>query len=90
MPNDRDVMRRKQGGWSVEMMARAIEDIIVNKLSLREASAKYGIPHPSIRKHLIRGVASAPRLSRFRCALNADIENELVKYIIDMQQRFFD
>ena len=70
------------------MMARAIEDIKDNKLSLRKASAKYGIPHPNMRKHLLKEWQVHHDwvvLDGFECGL----WKELVKYMIDMQERFF-
>ena len=75
--------------WSLETMQSALTDIRLNQVSLRQAEQKYGIPHATIRRHLVKSVKNPGKLGRFRCILNEEYEAELLQYIIDMQQRFY-
>ena len=75
--------------WTLETMQAAIADIRTNKISLRKAEQMYGIPHATIRRHLMKTVKTPGKLGRFRCTLNEEYETELLQYIIDMQQRFY-
>src|SRR6218665_3010698 len=75
--------------WTPEIMQAAVTDIRSNQISLRQAEQTYGIPHATIRRHLMKTVKTPGKLGRFRCTLNEEYETELLQYIIDMQQRFY-
>jgi len=73
----------------MEALHGAMEDIRMNKLSFRQAEKNYGIPHATIRRHLLKQVHNPGKLGRYRCVLNDQFESELLEYIIEMQQRFY-
>ena len=83
------VRRRNQMPWTLETMKRAVDEVRTNKTPLHMAARQYGIPHATLRRHLLNTVKTPGKLGRFRCTLSDDVESELVSHIIDMQSRFF-
>lgn len=85
----RYVKKSDRQAWNVGRITEAVDDIRTNKISLRAAETKYGIPHPTIRCHLMGLVKRPGQLGRFQAAHSDEFETELVSYILDMQQRFY-
>jgi hypothetical protein len=75
--------------WTVENLQRALTDIENKTLSIHEASRTYNIPRPTIQRHRKGGVKTPGTLGRFLRVFDDNFENQLVKYCLDMQSRFY-
>src|SRR6218665_518793 len=70
----RYVKKSDRQAWNVDRITEAVDDIRTNKISLRAAETKYGIPHPTIRCHLMGLVKRPGRLGRFQAAHSDEFE----------------
>ena len=70
-------------------MKLAAAAITSGELSIREASAVYGIPKSTLERHKNKKVQVPGCLGRFQPTFDVDIEKELVSYCVDMQHRLF-
>jgi hypothetical protein len=83
------VRKSNRQSWSMENLPAAVNDVKSNNMSLRKAAAAYGVPYITIRRH-VHGLVKTPgKLGRFKTVLDDVFEQELAKYKIDMQQRFY-
>jgi hypothetical protein len=64
-------------GWTEEAMYRAINAINEKEYSIRGAAVRFGIPYPTLRKHVITQ-SSKKELERFRPVFSDDMEQQLV------------
>ncbi|KAJ8944295.1 hypothetical protein NQ318_021224 [Aromia moschata] len=67
-------------------MQLALADINENKLSIRAASRKYGIPYTTLTDHK-KTVSPKKKLGRFTNVFSADEERDFVNHLIDMDDR---
>lgn len=80
-----------RGSWSEASMGEAIEKVQNKELSLNEASKVYNLSKATLfrrvagRNKVAKG--SRKHLGRFEATFDADFENELERYIIDMEAR---
>ena len=74
--------------WSPDDLARAIDDIRQNKTSLRTAAQQFNVPYITIRRHMLATVPPGS-MGRFKAVFDPKFEEELVQYVIEMQQRFY-
>jgi hypothetical protein len=83
------VRKSNRQSWSMENLQAAVNDVKSNNMSLRKAAAAYGVPYITIRRH-VHGLVKTPgKLGRFKTVLDDVFEQELAKYVTDMQQRFY-
>jgi hypothetical protein len=75
-------------GWTEEAMYRAMNAINEKEYSIRGAAVRFGIPYPTLRKHVITQ-SSKKELGRFRPVFSDDMEQQLVKHIQEMDARFY-
>jgi hypothetical protein len=75
-------------GWTEEAMYRAINAINEKEYSIRGAAVRFGIPYPTLRKHVITQ-SSKKELGRFRPVFSDDMEQQLMKHIQEMDARFY-
>lgn len=55
-------------GWTKESMQQAFQAVRIDKLAIREAARKYGIPYPTLQKHLIKDSTDQVNiLTYFKC-----------------------
>ena len=70
-------------------MELAMESVRSAQMSIREASAAFGVPKTTLERHKNKKVLSPGCLGRFRPTLDAEFELELSQYCRDMQNRLF-
>ena len=73
-------------------MKAAINNVLSNKMSVRQASEAYSVPKSSLHDRLIKfnkrkNVILAPDMGTFRRTLSDEQEEELVAYIKDLDSR---
>jgi len=83
------VRKTTRGSWTLENVAAAVAAVTNCEMSLRDASATFGVPKSTLERHKNNKVISPGSLGRFTPVLDADFEKELVQYCIIMQQRLF-
>ena len=72
--------------YSVETLRTALT-AIQNGMPKRKASNVYGIPRPTLIKHL--SSASTPKLGRFQRVFTDEVECELMMHVVEMQNRSY-
>lgn len=82
-----------RGRWSIDDMKEAIESIRTNLLSLRQAAIRYNIPKSTLQRRVANKnkiiSENEKYLGRFRKIFSDEQENEMVEYIVEMENRFF-
>lgn len=78
--------------WDAEDMKKAIEAVRNNNMGIFLAAKTYGVPHSTVQRlarseKSIEEIFSIP-LGR-KPVFNRDLENDLVKYLLEMESRFF-
>lgn len=87
--------KRKYGQWNPEEMRRALSDFREKKAGLNEVCKKYLIPKKTFLRHL-RGEVKRPLITTNPRSYNGrntvlppEVEDELVKYILLMEELLF-
>jgi len=75
--------------WNLETVQIAVDAVKNSELSIREASAVYGIPKSTLERHKNNKIQTPGCLGRFRPVLNVEFEKELADYCVEMQNRLF-
>jgi hypothetical protein len=70
-------------------MTSAVESVRSGQLSVREASAVYGVPKSTLERHKNKKVLTPGCIGRFKPIMDVDFERELVEYCTQMQNRLF-
>jgi len=70
-------------------MELAADSVRNGDLSIREASAVYGVPKSTLERHKNKKLLSPGCLGRFRPTLDSQFEAELADYCKEMQNRLF-
>lgn len=81
--------KTEQKKWSIEDMRAAIEAVRNDSKSLRGAATTYGIPRPTLQRHLKDKVKTPGLLGRFRTVFDEEFEHQLVDHCLAMQKRFY-
>lgn len=80
--------KSSRGSYSSEAVQRAIDATVKEGMSLKKASAVFGVPRTTLIRRL--KMKKAPTsLGRFSPVFSADFENELVMHVVEMQKRFY-
>lgn len=80
------------GQWTEEAMMQAIAAIKNGTMSKKKASKNFKIPKPTLLRHLNntnKVAKSGKKHSGRQTDLPEELENQLAKYIIDMEARFY-
>lgn len=80
-----------RASWTTQDMEKAL-NYLKNQISIRDAANELGIPRETLRRRLEeskKGVLMQPKLGRFVPVFPIELEKELSKHIISMQNRFF-
>ena len=83
--------KSKRSSWNEENLKNALEQVKSNAMSVKKASNIYSIPRTTLTRHLKKKVASPGKINLgcFRIVFSKEVEEDLVKYIKNMQIRFF-
>ena len=81
--SSRDVHKKKTSVWSDRSLENALNSIINDGMSFREASKVYGIPTTSIRDHLYSRTTT--RQKGIRSVLAAHEKKKIIDYVFKMQ-----
>lgn len=84
--------KKKRGSWSEDMMAAAVAAVKSKRMGFNEAVKHYEVPRATLKRHIDGtnryakdGVKSFGRA----CDLPPDIEDDLAKHILSMEERFY-
>ena len=69
-----------RASWDIKQMELAAESVRSGDLSIREASAAFGVPKSTLERHKNRRVLTPGCLGRFRPTLDSQFEAELADY----------
>ena len=76
--------------WLGQNLFSTSEEINMKKMSVNQAAKAFNIPMTTLPRLLQKSTFTRKKnLGNFQTAFSKEIEKELVKYIIDMQNRFF-
>ena len=78
-----------RGSWQLSQMELAAHAVRNGEMSIREASAAFGVPKSTLERHKNRKVETPGCLGRFHTVLDAEFERELAAYCCEMQDRLF-
>ncbi|CAG5020839.1 unnamed protein product [Parnassius apollo] len=79
--------------WSMENMKQAIDAVLSKTVGYRKAANLYSVPQTTLERHVAKirkgelSLDSTP--SNFKPVFSKQEEEELVKYIIEMEKRLF-
>jgi hypothetical protein len=91
--NSAYVRKTNRASWSEENMEKAMDKVKAKEMSIGEASQYYDIPKSTLgrrvlgRNKVVKG--SEKQLGRFNTTFDKLFEDELVRYVKDMESRFF-
>lgn len=74
--------------YNEDVLHAALKDITHNNLSIRSTFKKYNIPYPTLRRHH-KKKSSKIVLGRYKHVFSEKDELKLVKYLTEMDDRFF-
>lgn len=80
-----------RGQWSEENLKLAVRSVLVDGLPKKAAARRYGIPRPTLQRHVQsaqNGLGIEKRFGR-HCVLTAEQEEDLVSRLLDMEARFY-
>ena len=84
--------KTSRANWEEEAMASAMREVLEGddgkKLSIRSAAAKYNIPYPTLRKHIVSG-STRKTVGRFRPTFSQEYETQLVQYLHKIEACFY-
>ena len=78
-----------RANWDLKQMELAAVSVRNGELSLRAASAAFGVPKSTLERHKNKRLLSPGCLGRFRPVLDTHFETELADYCKEMQNRLF-
>ena len=78
-----------RANWDLKQMELAAESVRNGELSLRQASAAFGVPKSTLERHKNKKLLSPGCLGRFRPVFDTHFETELADYCKEMQNRLF-
>ena len=85
--------KTNQANWNEDDMKNAITAVKVNKMSLRKACKNLSVPkdslHRRVKKASLESSLHTNLLGRFRKVLSDNQEQDLNKYIKDMDNSFY-
>ena len=80
-----------RGQWSEEKLKLAVRSVLMDGLPKKAASRRYGIPRPTLQRHVQsaqNGLGIEKRFGR-HCVLTPEQEEDLVSRLLDMEARFY-
>ena len=77
-----------QALWVPGTMSKAIA-ACRDGMSVKRASLQYDIPRATLTRHVKQQVSGDCTLGRYRPVFNLEMESELSKHIVEMQERFY-
>lgn len=85
--------RRKKGKWTEIDMKRAVSEVRSHRMSQRQAATAFSVPKTTLGDRLRdieagRTVMLTPQMGRFQSTFSDEIENQLVFYMRDQDDRF--
>jgi len=90
------VRKTNRADWSEEQMKLAIQSVQSKEMSIRKASASFGVPKDSLQRRVKGLLKNLPteklhekKLGRYRTVLNEQEEKDLVEYILKMDEAFY-
>lgn len=84
------VKKRPVPSWTEEDMAKALEMISRNEISVRRASERFSIPKTCIlRRKNNELMPKSPRNDHFKPVFTEQQESQLVEHILDLEKRFY-
>ena len=80
----------KGDAWTEDNMQTALNEIKSGAVSMRRASAKYGIPRTTLLSRISRGtVGPVVSMGRYRPVISSEMEEELKKHLIQLEKLFY-
>jgi transposase len=81
-----------RGSWRVEDMKKAMESVLVAKMSVREAADRFNLPKSSLQDRISKirkgsEVHVPPKLGRFERTFTVEYEEELANHIKSLDDR---
>lgn len=77
-----------QALWTPGTMVKSVA-ACKEGMSVKQASIRYDIPRTTLTRHVKQQVSGECMLGRFKPVFNCEMETELSKHIMDMQERFY-
>lgn len=84
--------RKKKGSWDEHSLKTAVDKILSNEISLRQASSKYGIPKSTLHDKVAslksgKEIELQPKVGRFTKTFSSEYEEQLVNHVKDLANR---
>lgn len=84
--------KKKKGNWSEDAMKMAVEQVMSNKIGIREASFHFEVPKSTLSDRIKllkdgRAVDLRPQLGRFKPTFSDELESHLVDHLKDLDNR---
>ena len=74
--------------WTPETMSRAVL-ARSDGMSVKQASIQFDIPRATLTRHIKQLVSGDCSLGRYKPVFSSEMERELSKHIVEMQERFY-
>lgn len=84
--------KRKKGKWSEEDMKTAINEVMSNRMSQRQASEAFCVPKTTLGDRLRaiqagKTVNLTPQMGRYKTTFDESMEKQLIYYIKDLDNK---
>ena len=82
----------KRGTWSEEAMGEAVSAVRLKKMGFNAAVKQFGVPRATLKRHIDgtnRYAKDGKKSFGRSCDLPSEIESELVRHILMMEERFY-